>query len=65
MSLIESVFELDNNVSFNNNRKKQDILKVSPVSGTVWGSSGVKVLKLIINNIIFYSLNHIYMEKQN
>jgi hypothetical protein len=54
MSLIESVFELDDNVSFNTNRKKQDILKVSPVSGTVWGSSGVKAFE--INNQQHYLL---------
>ena len=48
MTAVESIFELENNISINNNRKKQDILKVSPVNGTIWSSSGPKAYE--INN---------------
>ena len=48
MSMIESIFQLDNNVRINTNRKKQDIFKVSLINGTVWTTSGTKTYE--INN---------------
>jgi hypothetical protein len=54
MTAIESIFELDNTISINNNRKKQDTLKVSPINGIVWSSPGTKAYE--VNNQQHYLL---------
>ena len=54
MSTTESIFQLDNTISFNNNRRKQDVLKVSPLNGMVWTSPGTKAYE--INNQQHYLL---------
>ena len=55
MSIVEPIFQLDNNVTFNNNRRKQDILKVSPINGqSIWDSPGNKAYE--VNNQQHYLL---------
>ena len=55
MSIVEPIFQLDNNVTFNNNRREQDILKVSPINGqSIWDSPGNKAYE--VNNQQHYLL---------
>ena len=43
LELVENIFNLDDTVNISNNRNKEDILVVSPVSGKTFDRSGIKV----------------------